>query len=102
MLRVGCWSTPKPKALNGLPRLNEGNVEHDATSNNPPLPCQTTVLEHLRVEDGNVDEGEGDEEAGNHRPEQELVVVDGLENRQGAGIALVHGEQRAVEVLDFP
>lgn len=60
------------------------------------------MLKHIRVNGGNVNNRERDQEASDDGPEKEPVVVNCLENREGAGPSLVHIEQTSMEVLDLP
>jgi len=53
---------PDTKAtLDSLPALNRADVDDDATECDAPLPGDGTMLEHLLVDDGEVDDGEDDE-----------------------------------------
>lgn len=88
--------------LDSLPSFNEGDVHDDTARNNTPLPGEPLVLEHVDVDHGDVHDGEGNQEARDDGPEEEAVVVDGLEDGQRAGPALVHVEETSVEVLDLP
>lgn len=92
---------PKPP-LGRLPNFEERNVHNDATRDDTPLPRETLVLKNVDVDLGNVDDGEGDEKAGDDGPEEETVVVDGLEDGERTGPAFVHVEETAVKVLDLP
>lgn len=60
------------------------------------------MLEDLGVQVRYVDKREGHDETSNDGPEEELVVVDGAEDGEGAVPARVHGKQTAVEVLHLP
>ena len=68
--------------LDSLPDLNRANVDDDATECDAPLPGDSTVLEHLFVDDGEVDNGEDDEQAGDDCKEEEAVAPDGSEDRE--------------------
>ena len=92
---------PKPP-LDGLPRLNQRNIHNHTPSDDAPFPRQSYVLKNVNVDRGDVDDREGDEEAGDDGPEEESVVVDGLENRKRPGPPLVHVEEAAVEVFHLP
>lgn len=91
-------------ALACLPDLDEGDVYDDAGSDDTPLPSDGIVLEDNGVDLGEVDNGKGDEEAGNDGEEEEPVVPDGAGDgeRAPAPQLRVHVEQRAREVLDLP
>lgn len=93
--------TPAVPPLRRLPQLHEHDEHHHVAEHDAPLPRQPEVLEHLRVEHGDVYDGEGDDETEDDRPEEELVLVHGLEHRRRAGPAIVHGEHALVGVLDL-
>jgi hypothetical protein len=95
-------NTQLEPSLASLPHLNEADIYNNTASNDTPLPCKTLVLEHLGVEVGDIHDREDHDEAGNNGPEEELVVVDGLEHREGASGTLIHVEEAAVEVLHLP
>lgn len=94
--------TPAESPLESLPGLDQDEVQNDGTGDNAPLPGETEVLEDPSVQVWDVDDRECGQEATDHRPKQELVVVDSLEDRKRTGPARVHVEETAVEVLDFP
>ena len=55
-------SRPETKTtLDSLPDLDLAYVDDDANECDAPLPGDSTVLEHLLVDDGEVDNGEYDE-----------------------------------------
>lgn len=68
------------------------------------------MLEDNRVDRRDIYQRKYEEKSGNASPEQELVVVDGRENRKDLGRAAiwalvsseVHIEQRCIHVLDLP
>jgi hypothetical protein len=72
---------PDAKAtLDSLPGLNGADVDDDATECDTPLPGDGTMLEHLLVDDGDVDNGEHDEQAGNDGEEEEAVTPESGED----------------------
>lgn len=89
-------------SLASLPHLNKDDIYNNTASDDTPLPRKTLVLEHLCVEVWDIHDREDHDKTGNNGPEEELVVVDGLEHREGAGGTLVHVEETAVEVLHLP
>lgn len=61
------------------------------------------MLEDNSVKRGNVDNREGDDEAGKDSPKQKLVVPERVKDAEGSLVS--HGvevEERAREMLDFP
>jgi GTP cyclohydrolase II len=90
-------------ALDSLPALNERNKADDAAENKTPLPGQRRVSENNTVDDRNVNDRERGAEARADSPEQEAVLEQSVEDREGAAVLFrVHVEQAAGQVFGFP
>lgn len=94
-------------ALNHLPRLNRGDVNHHCAKRHAPFPRDTPVFEDLGVDHGDVHDGEHDRESSDDREEEEAVAPEGGEDGEGSvggggGGGGVHVKQGAGEVFDFP
>src|SRR5687768_7988844 len=76
-----------------LPDFQQPNVRSNTAEDDAPLPCDSLVLEDQNVELRNVDKREYKQEAGDHGPEQEFVMVDGLEHGERTTPAFIHGEE---------
>ena len=76
-------SRPDTKTtLDSLPDLDRAYVDDDATECDAPLPGDGTMLEHLFIDDREVDNGEDDKQSGDDREEEEAVAPDGSEDGQ--------------------
>lgn len=93
-------------ALDGLPRLDGGDVDDDAAESDAPFPGDSAVLEHLLIDDWNVDNGEHDEQASDDGEEEEAVAPESRDNGESLWRAVrrvgIHVEEGAGKVLDFP
>lgn len=63
-------------ALDSLPALDCADVDDDTTECNAPLPGDDTMLEHLLVDDRNVNNGEHDDQSGHNSEEEEAIAPD--------------------------
>lgn len=81
--------SPVDDTFDPFVRLGRSKVDEDHTEHNSPLPLERSNLEHLVVDDWNVDDGEGRKHEDDGAPKENLVVeqVD-LEDTAGKVLAL--------------
>lgn len=90
-------------SFTGLPHLNAGDINNETSKHNAPLPSDSAVLEDRVVDNRNINDWEGDEEASDNGPKQEAVVIDGVEDTEWPLKLLpIEIEERTAEMLDFP
>jgi hypothetical protein len=94
---------PRPNPLTQLPPFNPAKEEDRLDSNDRPLPGDTSVLEDVMVDDGNIQDDEDGDEAEDNGPEEELVAPDVEEELRVRAVSLgAHAEEGAAEVQEFP
>lgn len=93
----------KVHALGPLPRFNAQKEQKRLDKDDTPLPRDGRMLKDGGVNDGNVDDGEHGDEAGNDGPKEKLVAPDVNDPLGKVALALgLHAEEAAAQVDHLP
>lgn len=85
-----------------LPGFHARNKHKHADNGRRPLPGDSLVLEHVRVQAGDVHSGEDGEEGDGDRPEQELILPDVREEGERPCVVRIDPEHTSSHGLEFP